>query len=150
MRFLHLAVATAWASWPSVYLGARENLAPGQRVLRKPLFHGGSASPVYPQAQAHEYGPHFYRAVAIRATRSAQLQRHAMTYKRKMRLGISVLKFADIAGCDPKMVRKSIASGHLTRLADGSMDPALAKGDWLRGTARSRFGRYGTTCLRAL
>ena len=66
-----------------------------------------------------------------------------MTYERKKRLGISVLKFADLAGCDPKMVRKSIASGHLARLADGSMDPSLATGDWLpRNRRAARTARH--------
>lgn len=60
-----------------------------------------------------------------------------MAYQRKQRLGVSIRKFADRAGVDESFVRERIKGGYLTKLPDGSMDPELAKADWLPRNRRA-------------
>jgi hypothetical protein len=47
--------------------------------------------------------------------------------------GISIREFARRDGCDDKLVRRGIAQGRLTPLADGTLDPALVGSPWRKG-----------------
>lgn len=52
---------------------------------------------------------------------------------RRMKLqGLSIREFARRDGCNDKLVRRKLKSGHLTAFADGSLDPALVGTDWRR------------------
>lgn len=44
--------------------------------------------------------------------------------------GISIRQFAKRDGCDDKVVRRKIESGHLTLLPNGKLDPALVGTGW--------------------
>ncbi|MDH6235141.1 hypothetical protein M2281_005763 [Mesorhizobium soli] len=50
-----------------------------------------------------------------------------------MRRGISVREFARRAGCDEKVVRRKIKSGHLPAFSDGKLNPAHVDLDWRNG-----------------
>jgi hypothetical protein len=48
--------------------------------------------------------------------------------------GISQREFARLDGCDEKVVRRKIASGHLATNPDGTLDPELVGTDWRKRT----------------
>lgn len=48
--------------------------------------------------------------------------------------GLSIREFARRDGCDDKVVRRKITSGHLPTLPDGTLDDALVGTDWRRRT----------------
>ena len=50
-------------------------------------------------------------------------------------LGISIREFAKRAGCDDKIVRRKIQSGHLPKLADGTLDPRHVDQAWREGVS---------------
>lgn len=50
--------------------------------------------------------------------------------------GISIREFARRDGCNDKLVRRKIASGHLATLPDGKLDPALVGTAWREGNVR--------------
>lgn len=52
-------------------------------------------------------------------------------------LGISIREFAKRSGLDDKQVRRGIESGRLSKLEDGTLDPALVETEW-RKPARTR------------
>ena len=54
-----------------------------------------------------------------------------------MALGISRREFAKRDGCDERLVRNAIESGHLPTLEDGTLDPALVGTGW-RKTNRKK------------
>ena len=60
-----------------------------------------------------------------------------MAHSPKQRLGVSVRKFADLAGVNDAYVRKRLKGGFLIKMPDGSLDPALATGDWLPRNRRA-------------
>ena len=60
-----------------------------------------------------------------------------MAFERKKRLGISIRRFAELAGVNESFVRERIKGGWLSKLPDGSLDPAQATGDWLPRNRRS-------------
>lgn len=49
--------------------------------------------------------------------------------------GISIREFARRAGCDDKVVRRKLESGHLHRNSDGSLNPAYLDIDWRSGAS---------------
>ena len=49
------------------------------------------------------------------------------------RHGISIREFAKRAGCDEKVVRRKVQTGHMTRRSSGKLDPAYLSVDWRRG-----------------
>lgn len=50
-------------------------------------------------------------------------------------LGISIREFAKRAGCDDKIVRRKIQSGHLPKLSDGTLDPRHVDQAWRDGVS---------------
>jgi len=48
---------------------------------------------------------------------------------------ISIREFARRAGCDDKVVRRKIQSGHLQAAPDGKLDPRYLEVDWRKGEA---------------
>jgi hypothetical protein len=51
--------------------------------------------------------------------------------------GISIREFARREGCNDKLVRRAINSGHLSVLADGTLDPALIGSGWRKTNRRA-------------
>lgn len=49
--------------------------------------------------------------------------------------GVSIREFARRAGCDDKVVRRKIESGHLARNLDGTINPDYLEIDWRSGAA---------------
>jgi hypothetical protein len=47
--------------------------------------------------------------------------------------GVSIREFARLDGCSESLVRKGIANGQLTKLANGRLNPALARTPWRQG-----------------
>jgi hypothetical protein len=52
----------------------------------------------------------------------------------KKRVGVSLREFARRDACSEGLVRRAIAEGRLSALADGSIDPALAGTKWRKST----------------
>jgi len=44
--------------------------------------------------------------------------------------GLSIREFARRDGCNEKLVRRKLTSGHLIAFEDGSLDPQLVGTDW--------------------
>ena len=51
--------------------------------------------------------------------------------------GTSIREFARRDSCDPKLVRRAIGRGSLSKLADGTLDPAHVGGGWRRTNRRA-------------
>lgn len=51
--------------------------------------------------------------------------------------GISIREFAKRDGCNDKLVRRAIAEGHLAKLPNGKIDPALVGTGWRPGNRRN-------------
>ena len=50
--------------------------------------------------------------------------------------GVSIREFARRDGCDDKLVRRALQTGHLLALPDGKLDPALVGSGWRKENRR--------------